>query len=222
LVHGGLCCLLPVIRLHGIVSIQQHCAGTRDFSYGQGACYADFLHCTADPTGRVALPQRYHCNIPAKDVIPVFTFVPMNTVAMEKLRRYCAYQERCHEEVRTKLLELKVYGEELEEIIAQLVAENFLNEERFACAYARGKFRMRQWGRVRIRKELQFRKISDYCIRKAMEEIEEEEYLQTIDTLIARQRKKQPQGTPAQRYYRTMQYMLRKGYEADLVRERLS
>ncbi|HCK21275.1 MAG TPA: RecX family transcriptional regulator [Bacteroidetes bacterium] len=146
----------------------------------------------------------------------------MNTVAMEKLRRYCAYQERCHEEVRTKLLELKVYGEELEEIIAQLVAENFLNEERFACAYARGKFRMRQWGRVRIRKELQFRKISDYCIRKAMEEIEEEEYLQTIDTLIARQRKKQPQGTPAQRYYRTMQYMLRKGYEADLVRERLS
>nr|HPR30119.1 RecX family transcriptional regulator [Chitinophagales bacterium] len=99
----------------------------------------------------------------------------MDATILNKLRHYCAYQERCHEEVRTKLLSLKVYGDRLEEVISQLVQEDFLNEERYAKAYAGGKFRMQKWGRERIRKELRFRKISEYCIRQAMEEIPEED-----------------------------------------------
>ena len=90
--------------------------------------------------------------------------------ALAKMQRYCAYQERCHEEVRSKLLNMGVYSDWREEIIVQLIEENFLNEERFARSFARGKFRIKQWGRNRIRQELKKRKISDYCVRKAMEE----------------------------------------------------
>ena len=83
--------------------------------------------------------------------------------ALAKLQRYCAYQDRCHQEVRTKLIDLGVFGDTLEEIITDLIKDNFLNEERFARSYARGKFRMRKWGRIKIRQELKLRKISDYC-----------------------------------------------------------
>ena len=100
--------------------------------------------------------------------------------ALKKLQRYCAYQDRCHKEVRSKLLDLGVYGDELEAIIAELVTENFLNEERFARSYARGKFRMRQWGKKRIVRELKVRDISEYCIRKALLEIEEDVYYENL------------------------------------------
>ncbi len=99
--------------------------------------------------------------------------------ALQKLQRYCAYQDRCHSEVRSKLLDLGIYGDELEEIIAELITDNFLNEERFARSYARGKFNIKKWGRHRIKQELKRRQITDYCLRKAMEEIEETDYLNT-------------------------------------------
>ena len=104
--------------------------------------------------------------------------------ALSKLQRYCAYQDRCHQEVRSKLLDLGIYGDDLEEIISDLISENFLNEERYARSYARGKFRIKRWGRMRIQQELKQRKISAYCLRKAMEEIEEEEYEQTLRTIL--------------------------------------
>ena len=104
--------------------------------------------------------------------------------ALDKLQRYCAYQDRCHQEVRSKLLDLGIYGEDLEEIIVQLISDNFLNEERFARSYARGKFRIKRWGRNRIWQELQKRQISDYCLRKAMEEIDEAEYQKTLWELL--------------------------------------
>ena len=104
--------------------------------------------------------------------------------ALSKLQKYCAYQERCHQEVRSKLIELKIYGDDLEEIIAELISDNFLNEERFAIAYAGGKFRMKKWGKVRIRIELKKRKISDYCIKKAMQEIDEEGYMEGLYKVI--------------------------------------
>lgn len=145
----------------------------------------------------------------------------MDSTILNKLRHYCAYQERCHEEVRTKLLSLKVYGDRLEEVISQLVQEDFLNEERYAKAYAGGKFRMQKWGRERIRKELRFRKISEYCIRQAMEEIPEEDYVLTLDQLIRSAKKRYASGTPAQRHYKLMNYLLSKGYERSLITERL-
>ena len=104
--------------------------------------------------------------------------------ALQKLQRYCAYQDRCHAEVRTKLLSLGIYGDDLEEIIVELIGENYLNEERFARSYARGKFRFKCWGRIRITQELKSRRISDYLIRKALEEIDETEYRQALYDLL--------------------------------------
>ena len=105
--------------------------------------------------------------------------------AHEKLRQYCIYQDRCHQEVRTKLLSLKIYGDWLEEIMSDLINEGYLNEERFARNYARGKYRIKGFGKVRITKDLKLRKVSDYCIRKALEEVDEEGgYEETIEKHI--------------------------------------
>ena len=100
------------------------------------------------------------------------------------MQKYCAYQDRCHQEVRRKLIDLEVYGDDLEDIIYELVQDNFLNEERFARSFARGKYRMKKWGKYRIQNELKQRQISDYCIRKAMTEIDPEEYHQNLISLV--------------------------------------
>ena len=142
---------------------------------------------------------------------------PGREIALQKLQRYCAFQERCHQEVRQKLYELSVYGDLLEEIVAELISDNFLNEERFARTYARGKFRTRSWGRIRIQQELKQRKVSDYCIRKGMEEIEEEEYLKTLQKVIA---KKQAELAGEEQFaarQKTAQYAMRKGFESELI-----
>lgn len=104
--------------------------------------------------------------------------------ALKKLQRYCAYQDRCHSEVRSKLIELGVYGDTLEEVMAELILERFLDEERFAKSYVRGKFRLKKWGRIRIKQELRLRKISVYCTKKGLEEIEEDEYLACLRTIL--------------------------------------
>jgi len=136
---------------------------------------------------------------------------------LEKLRHYCAYQDRCHQEVRSKLLSLKVYGDDLEDIMSALITEDFLNEERFARSYARGKFRMKRWGRYKITQELKKRKVSDYCIRKGMTEIDEEEYHQTIVDLIEKFQKANPQIDKRQLNQKTLEHLQRKGFEINLV-----
>ncbi|MEL6660799.1 MAG: regulatory protein RecX [Bacteroidota bacterium] len=104
--------------------------------------------------------------------------------ALKRMQRYCAYQDRCHSEVRSKLIELGVYGDTLEEIMAELIIERFLDEERFARSYVRGKFRLKKWGRIRIKRELKLRKISAYCQRKGLEEIEEAAYQKTLREIL--------------------------------------
>jgi regulatory protein len=143
-------------------------------------------------------------------------------VALQKLQRYCAYQDRCHQEVRSKLLDLGVYGDTLEEIIVELIGEGFLNEERFARSYARGKFRSKGWGRVRIKLELQARRISAYAIKKGLEEIEEGEYRATLSGLLQK-KLLESEGidddfTARQK---AAQYALRRGYESELIWETL-
>ncbi len=140
------------------------------------------------------------------------------TDALAKLQSYCAYQERCHREVRSKLLNLGIYGDDLEEIIASLIEENFLNEERYARSFARGKFRMKQWGRNRIVRELKMRDISDYCIRKAMTEIDEEEYLKTLEAVLERQAEKVKADNDFAKQNKLAQYAIQqRGFEAELV-----
>ena len=139
--------------------------------------------------------------------------------ALSKLQKYCAYQDRCHQEVRTKLINLGIYGDDLEEIIAELISDNFLNEERYARSYARGKFRMRKWGKNRILKELKFRKISDYCIRKAMTEIEDEEYRHTLEEIILKKQQFIKEKDPFKAKNKIAKYAINRGYESHLVWE---
>ena len=138
--------------------------------------------------------------------------------ALAKARRYCAFQERCHSEMRSKLIEWGVYGDKLEEVMAGLISENFLNEERFACTFARGKFRMKSWGRNRIVQELRARRVSDYCIRKGLQEIAEEDYLAELEKLLRKKWEElssEPDGF--QRRSKLMRFALQRGFEQELI-----
>ena len=137
--------------------------------------------------------------------------------ALAKMQRYCAYQERCHEEVRSKLLNMGVYSDWREEIIVQLIEENFLNEERFARSFARGKFRIKQWGRNRIQQKLKKRKISDYCVRKAMEEIEEADYRSTLETALVKKNISLDEEDAYQRKAKLARYAVSRGFESELA-----
>ena len=139
--------------------------------------------------------------------------------ALEKLQKFCASRERCHQEVRNKLLSLKVYGDDLEEIISQLVTNGFLNEERFARSYARGKFRMSKWGRTKIIYGLKGKHVADYCIEKGLEEIDEEEYLALIDELLEKQLKGDYSFDTKRKVVASLQ---RKGFETPLILERMA
>ncbi len=140
--------------------------------------------------------------------------------ALTKMQRFCAYQERCHNEVRSKLIDLGVYGQTLEQIIAELVSDNFLNEERFSRSFARGKFRLKQWGRLRIINELKRRDISDYCIRKALEEIEVEDYQNTLKQVIRKRREMlSKEDNDYIRRNKVANYAIIRGFEPELVWE---
>lgn len=131
---------------------------------------------------------------------------------------YCKYQERCHSEVRNKLYELGCKTAEVEEQIALLIGKNIVNEERFARAYARGKFRMNKWGRNKIKQQLRMRKISEYCIRKAFEEINGDEYERTLKQ-IAEKKLEQINNKNNLKIVqmKLRKYLLQKGFEADIV-----
>jgi len=138
-----------------------------------------------------------------------------------KLQKYCAYQERCHQEVRMKLLKLKVYGDDLEEIMADLVKDNYLNEERFARAYARGKFRIKSWGRIRIKNELKRRQISAYCMRKAMSEIDDEAYEKvSVEVAKSLMRRYKDLGD-FEKKRKVIAGMQRRGYEYEVIERAL-
>lgn len=138
---------------------------------------------------------------------------------LQKLQKYCAYQDRCHQEVRSKLIELGIYGDDLEEIMAELIQKNFLNEERFARSYARGKFRFKNWGRIRITQELKRRKISDYLIRKAMEEITEKDYREALYDFLARKLPLVKAKNDFERKQKLAAYALRRGFENEYIWE---
>lgn len=137
--------------------------------------------------------------------------------AIQKLKYYCAYQERCHREVKEKLYDLGVRKSDHDEIISKLIEENYLNEERFAITFAGGKFRMKQWGRVKIKYELKQKQVSDYSIKRALKGIGEGDYLKTLKKLA-----KEKYGSLKNEQYlirkkKTMDYLIQKGYEAELV-----
>lgn len=139
--------------------------------------------------------------------------------ALQKLKHYCAYQERCHSEVKEKLYQLGVWKKDHDEIIAALIEENYLNEERFAIAFAGGKFRVKQWGRVKIRYELKQKQVSEYSIKKAMKQIDEEEYLSVLNKLAKEKYAVLKSEQYLVRKKKTMDYLLAKGFEPEVVRK---
>ena len=148
---------------------------------------------------------------------------PTYDKALAKLQSYCAYQERCHKEVRQKLLDLGIYGDDLDEIIATLIEDNFLNEQRYAIAFAGGKFRVKQWGKYRITRALKQNNISAYCIKKAIEsEIEYEDYIATLDAIIEKRNRLLKEKNPFRRRQKIAQYALDKGFESSLIWERIN
>lgn len=136
------------------------------------------------------------------------------------IKHYCAYQERCHSEVRQKLLELGCYGADLEEAISILIEENFLNEERFAIAFAGGKFRMQSWGKVKIRQHLKQKQVSDYCINKGLKSIDETDYYKKLVALYEKKSLSlSTERSPWRKRQKITAYLLQKGFESDLIQQ---
>lgn len=137
---------------------------------------------------------------------------------LKRIKKFCAYQERSQKEVRDRLAAVGVKGEEAEELIAKLIEEGFLNEERFAKLYAGGKFRLKKWGKIKIKTRLQQKGISAYCIKKALEEINDNDYIDTLRDLIIKKIEKgedMDKNTLKNSLYINL---LAKGYESDLIK----
>jgi len=137
----------------------------------------------------------------------------------KKLEYYCAYQDRCHQEVEKKLKEYRLIPEARELILIHLIQNNFLNEQRFAQSFARGKFRIKKWGRKRIVQELKFREISDYNIKSALKEIDEDDYWKTILEVAMTKNALIKEKNPYLRKQKLYQHLYRKGFESDLIQD---
>lgn len=137
--------------------------------------------------------------------------------ALQKLKQYCAYQERSHYEVVQKLWDLGVRKAEHDEIVAALIEEDYLNEERFAIQYAGGHFRIKDWGRKKIYFGLKEKQVSTYCINKALKSIDDEAYLKTLRSLAEKKYTSLKGEQYLARKKKTTDYLLQKGYEPELI-----
>lgn len=138
-------------------------------------------------------------------------------IALVKMQNWCAYQERCQQETRDKLYEFGLWPEAVENIIAKLIEDNFLNEERFACSFARGKFNIKKWGKIKIKQELKQRRINDYCIKKAMKEIDDDDYYIVLKKLLTQKKSLVKESNPIKLKFKLATYAMGKGFEQDLI-----
>lgn len=138
---------------------------------------------------------------------------------LQKMFAYCSYQERCHYEVRSRVLQYEIYGDELEQIISELIEQDYLNEERFARSYVRGKFNIKSWGKVKIIQGLKFKKISQYCIDRGLEEIDPVNYDETLLKVMSNKRNLIKESDSFKIRQKLFQFALQKGYHsADINR----
>lgn len=142
--------------------------------------------------------------------------------AQKILENYCAYQERCHKEVKVKLKEMKMIPEASDKIIVSLIEQNYLNEERFAKAFVRGKFRIKKWGKMRLLRELKFREISKYAINTAMQEIDDAEYDSVLDELIQKRIHQVSEKNIYKKKKKVADYLLYRGWESHLIYEKMN
>ena len=143
----------------------------------------------------------------------------MDRLILQKAASYCAYQERTQDEVRQRLKKWNVWGEEADELIAELISMNYLSEERFAKTYAGGKFRIKNWGRMKIRQELHRRGLSEYSIEKGMNEIEDAAYLSGLKEILTKKKAllSRTETDAFKLKQKLARFALGKGYESELV-----
>lgn len=142
--------------------------------------------------------------------------------ALLKLMQFCTYQDRCHQEVEKKLDSLGMYQEAKAHIIAQLIQDNFLNEERFAQSFARGKFRIKKWGKLRIVRELKLRQVSAFNIKTALKEINEVEYQKTLNELVDRKFKDVGAKLTQANKQKIFRYAAYRGFENHMIYEAMN
>lgn len=142
--------------------------------------------------------------------------------AQKKMENYCAYQERCHKEVKEKLYKMKMIPQVVDQIVVHLINENFLNEERFAKAFARGKFRIKKWGKNRIIRELKFREISKYSIESALKEIDLDQYHLTLHELTLKRIAQVKEINVYKKKKKVADYLLYRGWESNMVYEKIN
>lgn len=142
--------------------------------------------------------------------------------ATKKLEHYCAYQERCHKEVKQKLRDMNMIPEAADIIVVHLLEHNFLNEERFARAYARGKFRIKKWGKYRITLELKRKDIAKFNVNQALTEIDEAEYIEVFNDLSEKKVNSLKESDKYKKRKKLIDYLLYRGWESHLVYEKAS
>ncbi len=139
------------------------------------------------------------------------------TEAYSKITKWCAYQERAQQEVRDKLYDFGLHKEEVEQLLTRIISEGFVNEERFAISFANGKLNQLGWGRVKIRYALKAKKVSDYCIKKAINSLDENKYIQILEDTFHKRNKMEKEKHPLKRKYKLMSYLASRGFEQDLI-----
>jgi regulatory protein len=137
--------------------------------------------------------------------------------AKGKIQRYCAYQERSHHEVRNKLYEYGLYSQDVNELITDLITDGFLNEERYAKAFAGGKFRMKKWGRIKITNALEAHGLSKNCIRIGLKEIGDDDYAKTLNSILEKKSVEVEAENIFVKRDKLSKYAIQKGYEPELV-----
>lgn len=136
-----------------------------------------------------------------------------------KIAAYCAYQDRCQKEVRTKLYEKGIFDEQAEELISEMISNDFLNEERFAQSFTRGRYRLKKWGRNKILQALKFKGVSPNCIKSGMKEIDPEEYFNILCLVAEKKWALTKETDPFKKKYKVQQYLMSRGFEMDLILE---
>jgi regulatory protein len=139
--------------------------------------------------------------------------------ALQKLRFYCRYQQRCQSELKEKLFELGINKKDHHELMSELVKENCVSDERFAMAFASGRFKMKQWGRKKIQKGLNEKRVSNEIAQKALEQINKKEYMTMLNKLAKERYASLKHEQYLVRKKKTMDYLIQKGYEVDLIKD---
>lgn len=137
--------------------------------------------------------------------------------ALRKIQSWCAYQERSHYEVKNKLFDWNLYATEVDQILSELISENFLNEERFVNAYISGKFKIKRWGKIKIKQGLKQHRVTEKMLATGLSKIDPDEYIDVLSRLAVKKHASITEKDPFKHKMKLIMYLQGKGYEKDLI-----